>query len=740
MSGEKGKGLKAILLASATWLLTVQVDLRAQPPVISDVDATVVSGTEVTIAWDTDVDSTSRVDFGPTRVLGLYAEDATPTTTHSLTLTNLACDTYLFSVTSANQDGSTTDDNAASYYLFSLQCARLEAAAVWWSDTCALGLGGGDGVADPGETLSFTVRVLNPGGQDATNAQLAVSTTASGVTPSPALVSLGDVQAYDSTSFFQPEDAEFEVALDRGIDCGTEIPLTLTLSCDQGSWVTAYTFQVGATAPLLLEESFDLGNPPAGWSVQDGGDSGETWTTSNPGERYLPAGMDDPVALLDSDWFGEAGIQDDALVSPSLDCTAATRVDLSFRCFLWALQTVREEAALVEVSPDGGGHWATAAVWRINVGIPPAGEPPAPEGDPGASVPILLDISSIAAGESSVQVRFRYLGHYGYYWMVDDVRVAAWEENPACASTSCCDLPSGLSAPMVEDVGGTCSDSGVEISWLADPGTAWGDEGVSAPSRGYRVLRDGSDVSGFIAHGNTSWVDTAGSDNTSYTYRVRYENDCGVTADTEAVSGQDAYTPATPTISGGSTNVCPSLTVPLSTEAGMSSYQWRLDGSPVGTNSAEHTASASGTYTVSYTNGSGCSGTSAGHEVTIQACTVAPAPDGRGGTTPMRGVKSGSDVTVTFDAVTCPAPSYNLYYGPLSSASTYAWTDAVCGIDSGSTWTPPSGNTFWIIVGDSGPMESSWGLKRVGGVESQRSTTASGLCGNTLIDTTTTCP
>jgi len=45
-----------------------------------------------------------------------------------------------------------------------------------------------------------------------------------------------------------------------------------------------------------------------------------------------------------------------------------------------------------------------------------------------------------------------------------------------------------------------------------------------------------------------------------------------------------------------------------------------------------------------------------------------------------------------------------------------------------------------VIVGDGGTTESSWGQKYTGGAYSERSTTASGQCGNTAIDTTGTCP
>jgi N-acetylneuraminic acid mutarotase len=76
-----------------------------------------------------------------------------------------------------------------------------------------------------------------------------------------------------------------------------------------------------------------------------------------------------------------------------------------------------------------------------------------------------------------------------------------------------------------------------------------------------------------------------------------------------------------PTISGAAANVCPATGVDLSTESGKTNYQWFQDGSPIGgANSANYTATASGSYTVSYTD-NGCTGTSFAHAVTISTCS-----------------------------------------------------------------------------------------------------------------------
>ena len=103
----------------------------------------------------------------------------------------------------------------------------------------------------------------------------------------------------------------------------------------------------------------------------------------------------------------------------------------------------------------------------------------------------------------------------------------------------------------------------------------------------------------------------------SHTYVVRAINGtCFANSGSLAAADEDNST--TPTIGGDAANVCPATTVTLTTEAGMSSYQWYGSGFPIGgANSSSYVTSSSGIFTVSYENASGCTGTSGAHAVTI---------------------------------------------------------------------------------------------------------------------------
>jgi hypothetical protein len=87
------------------------------------------------------------------------------------------------------------------------------------------------------------------------------------------------------------------------------------------------------------------------------------------------------------------------------------------------------------------------------------------------------------------------------------------------------------------------------------------------------------------------------------------------------------------------------------------------------------------------------------------------------------------DVVVTWDTTTCPAPQYNLFFGPLSSVSTVTVTAAACSLGTSGTATarPPVGSVFFLVA-----SESATGVESGHGVDSEgepRPSTGVGFCG-----------
>ena len=86
----------------------VAVTVTGSPPVISNVQATMVTSSGATITWTTDVTSTSQVNYGTTVSYGSSTPiNNSPVTNHAVSLTGLAANTlYHFQVLSQGGNGS----------------------------------------------------------------------------------------------------------------------------------------------------------------------------------------------------------------------------------------------------------------------------------------------------------------------------------------------------------------------------------------------------------------------------------------------------------------------------------------------------------------------------------------------------------------------------------------------------------------------------------------------------------
>jgi hypothetical protein len=308
-----------------------------------------------------------------------------------------------------------------------------------------------------------------------------------------------------------------------------------------------------------------------------------------------------------------------------------------------------------------------------------------------------------------------------------------------------------LAAPGVTD-GSGCARSGVSISYGTDPNAT-----------SYELRVDGNDGS-IVTMGTNPYVYSPG-DGVSHSYQVRGKNGSCTGGWSAGTSGTDADNTPTPTISGPASNTCPASTVTLTTEAGMSAYQWYVGGSPIsGAHSNTYVVSASGTYTVAYTNGAGCSGTSTGHAVTITPCAGPPAMgDGAdAGGNPASFVKAAGwtadppnhPIDVTYDTTRCPSAKTVILYGRMDPDGNGNLSDAdftgyyACALSNGGNGGATSfdstaqGNVWYNIVWVSAAgVAGHPGFARDAtlGVVA-RTWSANGLCGATDIGSYQTCP
>lgn len=160
---------------------------------------------------------------------------------------------------------------------------------------------------------------------------------------------------------------------------------------------------------------------PNDWTMLDilhGGAQNWVITTSGPIGPY--SGNMDPIssttsangfALYDSDGLNTTGAgSQDALLTynGSVDCSAYNSININFESYHKKFNNL----IYLEVTTDS--NWINYSQFEINSTLQSTYATPNPE-------VVSFDITTVAANQSAVYFRFRYLGGDDYAWMIDDV-------------------------------------------------------------------------------------------------------------------------------------------------------------------------------------------------------------------------------------------------------------------------------------------------------------------------------
>ncbi len=186
----------------------------------------------------------------------------------------------------------------------------------------------------------------------------------------------------------------------------------------------------------------------ADWLIQNAGDVGTAGyadlqfeigvglepTGFAPIDALVSTTAENGFAMVDSDLYGgeEGGTEIEncwiQTVNP-IDCSGQATVALGFENFyrMWdGGSDDGNEYCLVEVSLDGT-TWPDINTYEVSEADPGTRYELWP--DMGTQDPVsnptykFFDLSSIAAGESTVYLRFRWKGTWGYAWMIDDLEM-----------------------------------------------------------------------------------------------------------------------------------------------------------------------------------------------------------------------------------------------------------------------------------------------------------------------------
>ena len=167
--------------------------------------------------------------------------------------------------------------------------------------------------------------------------------------------------------------------------------------------------------PIVLCEADFTAGIPGDWSVVNGGSGPHTWAPGNEAdwlERTVWDGtLTGDFVIVDSDSAPDEDM-DEQLITPNINCSAYDEVLLKFRHQF--VYYSGDDVADVDVRVNGGG-WQNAVRYQ---------------GDD-VSGDVELDLSSIAAGQPNVQIRWHYYNaNWDYYWGIDDVVVTAAVSGP----------------------------------------------------------------------------------------------------------------------------------------------------------------------------------------------------------------------------------------------------------------------------------------------------------------------
>jgi hypothetical protein len=164
--------------------------------------------------------------------------------------------------------------------------------------------------------------------------------------------------------------------------------------------------------------SGSAGNLPTGWTgVINGGVVPWEWTDVGHTGPYASAALTSTTAangwfIIDSDLHGTSGNPEDVtLTSPVIDLTGELTATLKFEQYFREWQV---DITTVQVSGDNGSTWTD---YLINEGV----------GQAGTANPdiVSINITTVAANQPQVLIRFWWQGDWDYGWQIDDIEIVS---------------------------------------------------------------------------------------------------------------------------------------------------------------------------------------------------------------------------------------------------------------------------------------------------------------------------
>ena len=161
------------------------------------------------------------------------------------------------------------------------------------------------------------------------------------------------------------------------------------------------------------------------WTLTNTSTPAQNWTWStdanaSPRAEFVPfmfTTVGDGFLFIDSDAAGNSAIQNATIeYTAAIDMTGNNNINLVYETAYRNFQEIRT----VQVSGDNGATWTDFVIHdgssAVNTNT----------ANPETTV---LNISSVAGGQSQVKFRFNYQGNWDWFWAIDDVRIEETDDN-----------------------------------------------------------------------------------------------------------------------------------------------------------------------------------------------------------------------------------------------------------------------------------------------------------------------
>lgn len=156
----------------------------------------------------------------------------------------------------------------------------------------------------------------------------------------------------------------------------------------------------------IYTQNFSGTNLPAGWqNVDNTPNNAGKWTRKTSAHSFASTTATNGFMIFDSDLLGNDNKGENAdLISGAINCSANANVALQFEHFF---QQYASSTGTVFVSNDGI-NWAQVYTISSTTSNPAT---------------VVIDITPVAAYQTTVYVKFNWIGDYDYWWAVDDIKL-----------------------------------------------------------------------------------------------------------------------------------------------------------------------------------------------------------------------------------------------------------------------------------------------------------------------------